>query len=178
MTHPEDTSMKGIKGSDRCDARARRARQGISPVIATVILIAIAVIIGVAVAAYAGGLFGTQSTTGGIMMSALTLNVDDPANPTVLEVSMVITNQGTRADEIVSVSIPGVGNVSAGNITPTTFACEPGADDFPTVPGNNTCTLEFSSSTLLGTLQPGQTATVQVNFKSGAMSTRVATIGP
>ncbi len=61
-----DTQIKGIRTDTMRRGIARRARQGISPVIATVILIAIAVVIGVAVASYAGGLFSTQSSSAGI----------------------------------------------------------------------------------------------------------------
>lgn len=177
MAHPEDTSMKGIKGSDRCGARARRARQGISPVIATVILIAVAVIVGVAVAAYAGGLFSAQSGSGGLLIRSAVVTDDSETNR--LDGTIRIENQGARADSVTSIVIgetvindPDDIGVDP-NATDTT-PCDPG--DPERIPGSTVTDICFESTSI--GLQPGQTFTIRVNLGSGNVLTYTTTVAP
>lgn len=175
MTHPEDTSMKGIKGSDRCDARARRARQGISPVIATVILIAVAVIIGVAVAAYAGGLFSAQSGSGGLLIRSAVVTDDSETNR--LDGTIRIENQGARADSVTSIVIGEtvINDPDDIGVDPNATNCD-GTDD-ERIPGSTVTNICFTNDNSIG-LQPGQTFTIRVNLGSGNVLTYTTTVAP
>ncbi|WP_415281153.1 archaellin/type IV pilin N-terminal domain-containing protein [Candidatus Nitrososphaera sp. FF02] len=77
-----------------------RAKKGISPVIATVILVAVAVVIAAALAGFASSLFGSYSSTG----SAVTIQ---QASVSAADGSgqLSVHNSGNTSDEILSVAI-------------------------------------------------------------------------
>ncbi len=153
-----------------------RSKEGISPVIATVILIAIAVVLGVAVASYAGGLFSTQSGSGGINVRLMSIEVNDGN----LTGSLFIDNQGARADQIVSIEIPGHGN-------PMTAPNDIGVDQNPPCDVNDTENIPANTTNLPAcfvgggfvNLEPGQTVTVRISLRSGTVITQSVTVqGP
>jgi flagellin-like protein len=151
-----------------------RSKEGISPVIATVILIAIAVVLGVAVASYAGGLFSTQSGTGGINVRLMSMSVDNTGK---LTGSLFIDNQGARADQIVSIEIPGHGSTLGADeigVDTDNNGCTVG--DSETIPGNTTNLAACFEGTNFGTLQPGQTVTVRIGLRSGTVITQSVTV--
>jgi flagellin-like protein len=78
-----------------------RKRKAISPVLATVILIAITLVAGVAIAGFAFGLFGTLGTTANI--SVLSVSCTSGATGTD-KISVIVTNTGGAAGSITGVS--------------------------------------------------------------------------
>ena len=76
-----------------------RAKKGISPVIATVILVAVAVVIAAALAGFASSLFGSYSSTG----SAVTIQQASVFADGSGQLS--VHNSGNTSDEILSVAI-------------------------------------------------------------------------
>jgi flagellin-like protein len=167
-----------IQDSNHRRMARNRSKEGISPVIATVILIAIAVVLGVAVASYAGGLFSTQSGTGGINVRLMSMKDDG----TKLTGSLFIDNQGARADQIVSIEIPGLGTIDdAANIGVDTDnnGCNESSDP-ETIPANTTNLAAcFEDDGLDNKLEPGQTVTVRISLRSGTVITQSVTVqGP
>ena len=84
--------------------------RGIEPVIAAVILIAIAVVVAIAVIGWIMGLWGAVSTPREqLSVTGLNLTISKNGNVTYL----MITNSGGAAAEITSVSISGIGCTSS-----------------------------------------------------------------
>ncbi|SPC34509.1 putative prepilin peptidase [Candidatus Nitrosocaldus cavascurensis] len=168
-----DTQIKGIRTDIMRRGIARRARQGISPVIATVILIAIAVVIGVAVAAYAGGLFGTQTGSGGLLIRSATVT----DNGTTLTGTIRVENQGARADSVTSIQIGDttINTTPSIGVNPDSTACDPGTDD-ERIPGSTVTNICFTNPSI--GLLPGQTFTIRVNLGSGNVLTYTTSVAP
>jgi len=82
----------------------RKAKKGISPVIATIILIAITIVIAIAVAAWVFGLF--KSYTGG---PAVTINAAQSSckGGSPGSCSLVVSNQGGNSVSIVGATVNG-----------------------------------------------------------------------
>ncbi|MEO9363234.1 MAG: archaellin/type IV pilin N-terminal domain-containing protein [Nitrososphaera sp.] len=83
------------------NARNNKAKKGISPVIATVILVAVAVVIAAALAGFSSSLFGTYAGSG----SAVTVGVTEVH--TDGSGSFVLKNSGTVQDTLVSIQVVG-----------------------------------------------------------------------
>ena len=80
----------------------KKSRKGISPVIATVILVAVAVVIAAALAGFSSSLFGTYSSAGAaVTVRSITMNDDGVG-------TVELVNSGNVADELVSVSTVGM----------------------------------------------------------------------
>jgi flagellin-like protein len=161
-----------IQDSNHRRMARNRSKEGISPVIATVILIAIAVVIGVAVAAYAGGLFSTQSSTGGINVKTMSLT----KSSTALTGKLTIDNQGSRADQIVSIDIPGQDSVQSADIKKSD--CSTQDANIPANTANVEKCFTVTSGNLFTNLEPGQTVTVRINLRSGTVLTQSVTVQP
>jgi len=92
----------------------RKAKKGISPVIATIILIAITIVIAIAVAAWVFGLF--KSYTGG---PAVTINAaQSSCQSNGQTCTLVVSNQGGNSVTVVGATVNGVPwSISGGSVT-------------------------------------------------------------
>ncbi len=85
----------------------RKGRKGISPVIATVIIVAVAIAISIAVAGWLMGLWGTFGTTESLkVMPNTTLIVNTVTNQANL--TLVVKNTGSKPAKITEIEIVGV----------------------------------------------------------------------
>ena len=135
------------------NAKKNKAKKGISPVIATVILVAVAVVIAAALAGFSSSLFGTYSSAGAaVTVRSITMDVGGAG-----DVSLV--NSGNVADELVSVSV--VGHAPA-ELTGDDFSIP--TDGVPVDVGFDIPGEEI--------FQQGQIATVKLTLKSGAQLTQ------
>lgn len=102
-----------------------RSRKGISPVIATVIIVAVAIAISIAVAGWLMGLWGTFGTT-----EQLTIMPDTSlkAGTSTSTLTLHVKNTGSKAAVIIKVELVGV------NATSTTVTLSQGQDTVLTVP--------------------------------------------
>lgn len=133
-----------------------KAKKGISPVIATVILVAVAVVIAAALAGFSSSLFGTYSSAGGsVKVETISVSANGGAG------SVTLNNSGNTNDDLLSIEAVGNAAVTGAGITTTdaTHPIEPGA----------TQTYDFTS---LGTFVQGQTITVKMSFQSGTVLTQ------
>lgn len=138
------------------NAKNNKAKKGISPVIATVILVAVAVVIAAALAGFSSSLFGTYSSAGAaVTVRSITMDVDG-----VGEVQMV--NSGNIADELVSVSTVGFNPDAA----PTTTA-----PDLSVAPNGGTLAANFDIDGD-AIFEEGQVVTIKLVMKSGAQLTQ------
>lgn len=81
----------------------RTKRKGISPVLATIILLAVTVAVGVGVASYVFGLFGTYSESAAVKVQGTpTLNSNSTANPRYFNVTLL--NSGAQSDSVSSIT--------------------------------------------------------------------------
>lgn len=137
----------------------KRTKKGISPVIATVILVAVAVVIAAALAGFSSSLFGTYSSAGAaVTVKSITMNTAGMG-----EVTLV--NSGNIADELVSVSIVGFDPDDAlGGAGPYTVGANGGEvntdfqiGDPQAVPPN---------------FDEGQIVTIRMNLASGSQITQ------
>ncbi|MGQ9719253.1 MAG: archaellin/type IV pilin N-terminal domain-containing protein [Nitrososphaerales archaeon] len=83
----------------------RLKKKGISPVIASIILIAITIAIAIAVAGWVFGLFGTYGTGGGVSI-AIT-NLEAGATDTPCSVNFTVTNSKSMAVTITAITVQG-----------------------------------------------------------------------
>ncbi|MCP8320205.1 MAG: type IV pilin [archaeon] len=86
----------------------KRKKKGISPVIASIILIAITIAVAIAVAGWVFGLFGTYGTSGGVTITVTSL---DAATKTV---TYTVTNSKSTAVTIDICRIPGTDLIKTG----------------------------------------------------------------
>jgi flagellin-like protein len=101
----------------------RRSRKALSPVVASIILIAVTVAVSIAVAAWMGAL-----TVGFMGSSSININAVEFAgvtNTTSNTIVLTLKNTGTKA---VTISQVKVNNVAA-TTTPTTLSMDPGEED-------------------------------------------------
>lgn len=129
-----------------------RKKKGISPVIASIILIAVTIAIAIAVSGWIFGLFGTY--TAGPALNIKDKNLD----ATSADLTVTVINSGAKSVTAAS--------VSAGSLN---YTPDPALD---TAPGNDEATLKF---TTLGTITKGQTYTFVIHFNDGSSLTVVAT---
>jgi len=127
-----------------------KSKRAISPVIATIILVAITIVIAVAVAGWVFGLFGNYSKTanGVTVVSGLSTCSSNTCN-------IVLSNQGANAVSVVGASVNGP-SVSSPTAS-TTF-----------VPAGGTVTVAIS---VAGTFQPGGTYNIQIALSNGGTVT-------
>src|SRR5262245_60380792 len=111
------------KMSNRYLIKKNKSKKGISPVIATVILVAVAVVIAAALAGFSSSLFGTYSSAGAaVTVKSITMDVDGDG-------SVTLVNSGNIADALVAVSIVG--------FDPNTPIADAGNTDGLSIPPNN-----------------------------------------
>jgi flagellin-like protein len=134
----------------------KMAKKGISPVIATVILVAVAVVIAAALAGFSSSLFGTYSSAGAAV-TVKSITMDNTGAGTV-----VLVNSGNVADELVSISV--VGQVAT--LTGVTPATAP----FTVATDGTDTEVDFNFTGL--NLTTGQVQTLKMTLKSGAQLTQ------
>jgi len=139
--------MSGIK------ALNKKSRKGISPVIATVILVAVAVVIAAALAGFSSSLFGTYSSAGSaVTVKSIDVHVDGSAELTLL-------NSGNVGDELVSMQV--LPNPPL-NFATGTHEIAPGAE----------LIVAGIAAGDLGAFTEGQQVTVKMIMKSGLQITQ------
>jgi len=138
------------------NARNNKAKKGISPVIATVILVAVAVVIAAALAGFSSSLFGTYSSAGAaVTVKSITMDVDGAG-------SVELVNSGNIADELLSVSVVGFAPANPTAGTPVDFSIAPNG-------GVMTASFDITGTALF---DQGQAVTVKLILKSGAQLTQ------
>jgi flagellin-like protein len=137
------------------NAKKNKAKKGISPVIATVILVAVAVVIAAALAGFSSSLFGTYSSAGAaVTVQSITMDENGVGN-------VELVNSGNIADELVSVSIVG--------FAPDSFA----SGTHPILTDGTTTSAAFQIGAGLGDdFNQGQVVTIKLTLKSGAQLTQ------
>ena len=127
--------------------KAKKLRRGISPVLATVIIIAVTLVIAVGVIGWIMGIWGSQGST-----EALKIYPDtfiDTANKTLV---LHVRNDGTASAVIYKIDIVGVESIS------TTITVPAGADTTQNV-------------ALAGTYTPGASYTIKIYTQAGNVYT-------
>ena len=95
--------LQGLKTQGTQSSRPHNAKKGISPLIATIILIAITIVIAIAVAGWVFGLFGSYSRTQAVTIVASASNCSASNG----NCQIMVSNQGGSAVTVVSASING-----------------------------------------------------------------------
>ena len=151
----EQCSIKTDTMSNTTFNRKNRTKKGISPVIATVILVAVAVVIAAALAGFASSLFGTYSSAGAaVTVKSITMAADGTGR-------VELVNSGNVADELVSVSIVGFEPVEA----------TPEGDDLSVAPNGGEMNATFDIAPVED-FDEGQVVTIKLMLKSGAQLTQ------
>lgn len=142
------------------NARNNKAKKGISPVIATVILVAVAVVIAAALAGFASSLFGTYASQGG-SIQVKSIGVSEATQAA----TFTLINSGNVKDTVTSVqALP-----HAPNNAPTTVPVGGTLDIAPGAQKDFTADI-----TALGenNFTNGQTITVKITMQSGLQLTQ------
>jgi flagellin-like protein len=125
-----------------------RKNSGISPVVATVILVAVAIVTAIAVAFWASGLVGVFTRYEQLEVLSAYQSADN-------EITIIVANRGTTTTSIIQVVVNGIQVYSLGTPdTPPPPTIEIGA--------RPTCTLTFE-----GPLQAGVTYMVELKTSGG-----------
>jgi flagellin-like protein len=151
----------------------KKSRKGISPVIATVILVAVAVVIAAALAGFSSSLFGTYSSAGAAVVTKSISVTTAGAG------SVELINSGNIADELVSMVV--VGHDQA-VLTPVANIPVLGAPALTIAGNNGEMTATFTNLAdvggVAGTFDEGQNITVKLNLKSGIQLTQSVIVNP
>ena len=139
--------------------RKNRTKKGISPVIATVILVAVAVVIAAALAGFASSLFGTYSSAGSaVTITSATISADTD------EATVSLINSGNTSDAVQSIQVNnGVsfpvadGELLANAVDPTEVTTEGQA---------------------MGEFEDGDVVTVKVTLRSGLVLSHSVVVSP
>ena len=163
-----------VQMSNRYLSKKTKTRKGISPVIATVILVAVAVVIAAALAGFSSSLFGSYSQNAQLAITSITVGSTASVPLANGDGSMQIVNSGGSADTISSVAIQNYGSAVAGTTFAEVYRTNPGTA--PTIPANGEATITFlnlDDSTGVGSvdLLSGQSVTVTITTTSGQQFT-------
>jgi len=155
--------MSGIKTFNK------KSRKGISPVIATVILVAVAVVIAAALAGFSSSLFGTYSSAGAaVVVKSITVQTDGSG-------TLELINSGNIADELVSMQVVGRDQAVIAPVAPATDLAIPAGT-------LNTLSATFTGMADVGgaadVFEEGQNITVRMNLKSGIQLTQSVIVNP
>lgn len=143
----------------------KKSRKGISPVIATVILVAVAVVIAAALAGFASSLFGSYSSQGAaVNVKSLTVFANG-----AFDLDMV--NNGNTKDTMVSISVP---PNAAFPILAADGELLPHAQTFT----NGPIAGAPGDLTLDASVTAGSTITVKINMASGLQLTQSVIVAP
>ena len=134
-------------------------KKGISPVLASIILLAVTVAVGVGLASYVFGLFGSYTESAAVKASGSPqLNV---VNSTTTGFVLTLVNSGSQADSVISVSTVVNGTRINGDIT-SQKAINGGG-------GELLLTGNFN-----GTFFPGTSYQIRISFNSGSQLSLIA----
>jgi flagellin-like protein len=136
-------------------------RRGIEPIIATVILVAVALIIAVAVVGYLMGLFG--GLTGGSPQISVT-NIVLKSNG---QLEMYISNTGAGSDRLLKVEVIAGGSVKTADVS--SVGNSPVGTAATIISGNFKGWVTASISNL--NLNPGDTVIVKLYFEKSGTQT-------
>ena len=144
-----------------------RARKGISPVIATVIIVAVAIAISIAVA---GWLFGLWGALGTAQPQVKITGVSAVYGNNTLTVTLAYTNDGNAADQVQSAVaiLPDGSSVTTNNIQVD--------NDGTTIPANSQGTIELVFDVTGKTLNIGDKITVEIVLAETGKHSTVLTI--
>ena len=142
--------LQRLKTQGTQSSRPHNAKKGISPVIATIILIAITIVIAIAVAGWVFGLFGSYSRTQAVTIVASASNCSASNG----NCQIMVSNQGGSAITVVSASVDGqtvpTNSITSGTVIPAGTS--------------NTVFIPFPSGT---SYTAGQTVQVQLGLSNG-----------
>ena len=152
----EQCSIKTATMSNTTFNRKNRTKKGISPVIATVILVAVAVVIAAALAGFASSLFGTYSSAG----AAVTVSSVNVGAATGI-VDGFLQNNGNTADALVSIQV------------------DNNAAELMNVPlPADGSQVPYTTADALAGLNDGDIVTVKYKLSSGAVVSQSVTVSP
>jgi flagellin-like protein len=150
-----------------------RLRRAISPIIATVLIIAVTLIAAVAIGGFVFGIFGSSSNSGqiqvtGIALVAVTLaGGSNTATPTCATGSaansITLTNTGTAAASATAVSITYAGAVATFSITGSCIVTPAGLSS------GNPLTVTMAATDLVAGATSGASFTGTVTMSNGAI---------
>jgi len=152
-------------------------RRAISPIIATVLIIAVTLIAAVAIGGFVFGIFGSSSSTAQVSVTSQNLVAADltqantAAAPTCNVVGaaddLTLTNTGTAATTVTGVTITWAGAVNSFTIATCTSAA---AGNAGATTNGNPISILFSATNHLSTdATTGQTYTGTVTMGNGAV---------
>ncbi|MFQ5941915.1 MAG: archaellin/type IV pilin N-terminal domain-containing protein [Nitrososphaerales archaeon] len=149
---------------------AKRSKKGVSPVVATVILVAVAVTISSALAGFSSSIYGTYSNSEAVSIRAMSVDLGGDG---MLEV----VNTGGSSDSVASIYVPGGGRTpieslgAYGRIYLDTSGNCGAAGTSPEVKANSEATICFLGLNNGGgddSFTAGQQLSVRIEMKSGA----------
>lgn len=149
---------------------ANRKRKAISPVIATVMLVAVAVVIAAALAGFSGSLFGSYSGGPQVKIQSMSLT-------TLGTGEIVMSNNGNNDDSVVKVEVKNIGTTSDSGTGTTIWlgsATNPAivaANSFQQVIG-----YDISLDPAFVAPTSGQQVTATVTMGSGSTITQTLTV--
>jgi len=139
-----------------------KLRKGISPILATVIMVAVTLVIAIAVVGWLMGIWGGVSQ--GSAMIKVT-NAEFKVNGTSANLTIYIENQGSGSDELLKAEVLYGGKIIGTNTTTLTIPA--GFKDWQTI-----------HFTLSQSLNPGDQAIIRLSFRhSGTQSINVVALG-
>ena len=139
----------------------RRKKAGISPVVATVILVAVAVVIAAALAGFAGSLFGSYSN--GPQVKVKSMEIDGAA----ITGTVTLSNAGNQGDSVTNIKINGYTTDTITNGVDNKLAAN--TDSIP-------FTFNVAQDTATVDLAPGQQISATIVMQSGAQITQTITV--
>ncbi len=113
--------------------RSKNQQRGISPIVATVMIVAVTLVAGVAIGGYIFGLFGSQTATAQVTVTVSSINSNSTATGNSLSMRCSSTKVG--------VGQLSFSNNGAVNATITTVSITYGAQSFSNTTNNNDFTL-------------------------------------
>lgn len=157
-------------------------RKAISPIIATVLIIAATLIAFAAIGGYVFGIFGSGSSTANVQVVSVAMKAADfttaattAATPTcgaAVNDYITMTNTGTAGTTITGASITWAGATKSYTMTGT---CTVGAAGVTGVNGATTSLLWGANTNLAVAAVSGQSYSVQVTLSNGAILTYQST---
>ncbi|MEM1668771.1 MAG: archaellin/type IV pilin N-terminal domain-containing protein [Thermofilaceae archaeon] len=157
-------------------------RRGIEPIIATVILVAVALIIAVAVVGYLMGLFG--GLTGGQPQISIT-SIMAKKGTNGLEIQMYLNNAGAGSDKLVKVEIIHGGTSTSYGLTGTTLTLTgTQAATVTATPGGTSVVIAgnykgwLTINTDYGNASPGDTVILKLYFERSGIQTINVVVSP
>ncbi|MCX8186543.1 MAG: hypothetical protein N3G48_05490 [Sulfolobales archaeon] len=138
-------------------------RKGISPVIATVILVAVALILAVALAGWVMGLWGTLGSTEALQVVSASLT-----NATTNNLNVIVVNKGTTTAKVILITLSNATWSETALCTPSEIEIRAG--NYTTI----TCTVGAAGT--VSRIVPGNIYTVRVTTLSGTYTYDVRAI--